>query len=71
MAIWLVQLLPNGPGQGPHQGYQKITAAGAKEAAEAFFGHPLSERGSNYQLRALVRRLGDTSKPPMSFYATR
>ena len=67
---WRIQLWRNGPvpeGDEEH----RVEAATAKEAAEKAFGHHLFEDGSNYQLRAVVRRTFSQRCPssqPILFY---
>lgn len=55
MPTFQVQLWPDGKWDG--RDYRKVDAATRKDAAEMIYGKPLSERGSNYQIRAQVRPL--------------
>lgn len=66
MSLFQVQLWPNGIWDGKE--YQRVEAKTAKEAAEKLYGGPLSEKGSNYKIRAQVRALGDLRNHPMVFY---
>jgi hypothetical protein len=59
---WQVRIVQN------RQPYQKVDAAAAKEAAEKLYGSPLSERGSNDRLRALVHSLHGPRGLPIQFY---
>lgn len=66
MSLFQVQLWPNGKWDG--KDYQKVDAESAKEAAEKLYGSTLSERGSNFKIRARVRRLGDIKTTGSIFY---
>lgn len=52
MPTFRVQLWPDG--KWDQKDYQKVDATSAKEAAEKLYGKPLSEVGSNFQMRARV-----------------
>ena len=66
MAIFQVQLWPDGKWDG--QDYQKIEAETAKEAAEKLYGGVPSDEGSNYKIRAQVRRLGGIKSNATIFF---
>jgi len=66
MAIYQVQLWPDGKWDG--KDYQRVEANSAKEAAEKLYGGELSEKGSNYKIRAQVRLLGELKAHPTVFY---
>jgi hypothetical protein len=66
MSLFQVQLWPNGKWDG--KDYQKVEAESAKEAAEKLYGSALSESGSNFKIRARVRRLGDIKTTGSIFY---
>jgi hypothetical protein len=59
MPICQVERFPDGE-------YQKMEAESAQEAADKHYGRPLSQVGSNHQLRVLVRWPGQST--PMLFY---
>jgi hypothetical protein len=52
MPTFQVQLWPDG--KWDQKDYVKVDAATKKEAAEKVYGKPLSDKGSNYQMRARV-----------------
>ena len=66
MATFQVQLWPDGKWDG--KPYQKVEAPTAKEAAEKLYGQPLRGDGSNYQMRAQVRRMAYRSGNSIVFY---
>ena len=61
-----VQLWPDGKWDG--KDYQKIEGDSAQEASEKLYGNALSSKGSNYKIRAQVRRLGDIKSTATIFY---
>jgi hypothetical protein len=52
---WRVRLCEPGPQGLKFLPYEHVAASSGKSAAEKLFGGPLSERGGNHQLRAIVR----------------
>jgi hypothetical protein len=68
MQTFQVQLWAEGKWDG--KPYQKVDAETAKEAAEKLCGRPLSETGSNYQIRARVHHMLRPRGDAAIFYET-
>jgi hypothetical protein len=66
MTEFQVKLFTHGKWDGDD--YQKVAANTAKEAAEKLCGNTLNDRGSNYDMRAMVRRSGDIKSNAIIFY---
>lgn len=66
MITFQVQLWPDGKWDG--NDYRLVDAESPKEAAEKLLGATLSEGGSNFKIRARVRRLGDIKTQGWIFY---
>ena len=54
----------------PQNGYEKVEAESAREAAEQACGEPLTDRGKNADLRATVHTNPPQGRPQV-FFATR
>lgn len=65
MAVFLVQLWPNGKWNG--EDYRRVEAPTTKEAAEKACGAALSENGGLHQIRAQVRNPGNFKAAPIVF----
>lgn len=66
MEIYQVQLWPDGKWDG--KPYQKVEAKSERAAAEKLYGRPLAAQGSNYKIRARVRRLSNLKSTATIFY---